>query len=229
MNVVADTLSAEEQAAFLLSAQNVRDAAIRHLQAQREAPYVIAFVRNMQRGVNQIVQTAAEQGAGLACRPGCNHCCSARVEATAPEIFLIAQDIRSRPPEEASFLVQCLQAHAATPGELAPWRNRAPCPFLRDQLCSIYQVRPGVCRKAHSLDAEACKRHESVIPQNLAVLLSAEALAKGTADAYRQLGFEASAHELVHAVLLALSDATLETRWHAGELVFAAARTASRR
>ena len=41
----------------------------------------------------------------------------------------------------------------------------------------------------------------------------------GTAAAYRQVGLPASPHELLSAVLAALTDASAEARWHKGEAV----------
>ena len=104
-----------------------------------------------------------------------------------------------------------------------PWNHRKSCPFLKDRLCSIYQVRPAACRKAHSADVSQCEAHAPVIPQNLEIALNAEALLRGTSGAYRQRGFDASAHELVRAVLLALLDPSAQARWYNGEQVFESA------
>jgi hypothetical protein len=93
-------------------------------------------------------------------------------------------------------------------------------------LCSIYQVRPAACRKAHSSDVAECEAHAPVIPQDREVALHAEALLIGTSDAYRQRGFDASSYELVRAVLIALSDPSVQARWYGGEQVFEAAEAA---
>ena len=100
------------------------------------------------------------------------------------------------------------------------WSRRPKCPFLKNELCAIYDVRPSVCRKAHSLDVTKCQTGASEIPQNLATMVSVAALTKGMSDAYGRLGFDASGHELGRAVLLALSDPTAESRWCSGEAVF---------
>jgi len=221
-------LSLEEQLAFLKSASNVQQVTERHLRTQRSQQSVISFVANLQRGVTRVMQTAIEQGVGIACKVGCNHCCRARVEAMAPEIFRIARELEGWPPAELDQCVARLKTHAARLGEAAAWNQRARCPFLADdELCSIYDVRPSVCRKAHSLDLEQCRENAAEIPQDLGSVVAVEALAKGTSDAYAELGFDAAGHELGRAVLLALSDPSAESRWYSGEPVFVADATPS--
>jgi Fe-S-cluster containining protein len=214
------TLSDEERQSFLRSIENVQRAAAGRLAAQASQAAIIAFVGNLQRGVDQVVEACASRGVQLACKGGCHHCCSARVEAFPPEIFRIVQHILQWPRELVDALMERLREHAATPGEGLPWKQRDPCPFLEDGLCSIYEVRPSTCRKAHSLDVESCKAGSEEIPQDLALLLAADALMMGTSNAYQEQGFKSSGHGLGPAVLLALRDQTAEARWYKGEPVF---------
>jgi len=213
-------LTPEEQEAFLESTDKVRQAAEHHLRTHPGLQSVVAFVANLQRGVSRVAQTAVDQGAKLACKVGCNHCCGARVEAMAPEVLRIVEEVEAWPIAERERLVRRLQTHAALLGGEGEWQ-RAKCPFLADELCSIYEIRPSVCRRAHSLDVTKCQEHSPEIPQNLQIVVAAEALMKGTAAAYGNLRFDASGHELGHAVLLALTDPSAEARWYSGEDVFA--------
>jgi Fe-S-cluster containining protein len=214
-------LKPEELSAFLRSADNVQRSAVEHLRTHPAEASVVAFVRNLHEGVDHVVSKAVHQGARMDCKAGCSHCCNARVEAIAPEIFQIAAEIERRPAAERRETVDRLKAHAAMRSEdTAPWSRRKSCPFLIDHLCSIYQVRPAACRKAHSTDVRECEANAPTIPQNLEMVLDIEALRQGTSAAYRQSGFDASGHELVQAVLLALLDPSARTRWHSGEQVF---------
>lgn len=214
-------LTPEEQTAFLQSAENVQQAAIKHLGKHHDELSVIAFVRNLQRGVDRVVDEAIHKGAHLDCRTGCSHCCRARVEAIAPEIFQIAAELESRSAHERSEIIERLRAHASTQDEEpALWNQRKDCPFLTNHLCSIYQVRPAVCRKAHSADVGKCEAFAPTVPQNLEIALGAEALLRGTSGAYQQRGLDASSHELVSAVLLAIQDPSAQARWYKGEQVF---------
>src|ERR1035437_7617394 len=97
-------LSPEEHVAFLKSAGNVQQASENYLKTHRSKRSVISFVSNLQRSVSRVIQTAIDQGVGVACKAGCNHCCRARVEATAPEIFLIVREIEARPTDELKQL-----------------------------------------------------------------------------------------------------------------------------
>nr|WP_315426954.1 YkgJ family cysteine cluster protein [uncultured Albidiferax sp.] len=224
-------LTPEEQVAFLQSVDQVQQAALRGLAAQPDGWAVVAFIRHLQRGVDDVVAAVRDQGVQLDCAAGCSHCCHARVEAMAPEIFQIASALATRPPLELAETLAQLQAHLAAQAQDAslqdaPWSRRPACPFLGDRLCTIYAVRPAACRKAHSRDVAACASDAVLIPQSLELAVHAEALQLGTAAAYRQRGLDAQPHELVQAVLLALRDPSALSRWQAGEPVFDAAPSA---
>ncbi len=110
-------LSTEERAAFLQSVDNVRQAAERHLKSCPSRHSVISFVANLQSSVSRVIQAAADRGAPIACTAGCSYCCSARVEATAPEIFRIVRELEIRPDYERRRLLGRLESHAAMPAE----------------------------------------------------------------------------------------------------------------
>ncbi len=214
-------LTPDEQTAFLQSIDKVQEAATRHLATNRHEAAVIVFVRNLQRGVERVVDDAVRKEVPIACKAGCSHCCSARVEAFAPEIFLIAATLASRSHDERRATLSRLETHgASTDAQDASWDARRSCPFLVDHLCSIYDVRPAACRKAHSLDVRSCEAHAPVIPQDLDVALRAEALIQGTSGGYRMHGLDASRYELVRAILLALRDPSIQARWFSGEKAF---------
>lgn len=211
-------LSEDEQAAYLDSIERVRQSAVNHLGSNRDASSTVDFVANLHRAVDKIAQQA-DLGQKTDCRPGCACCCSVRVEASEPEIFRIAREVRKRPSAQVAALVERLQGCvAAASADDTP--SRRDCTFLEERLCSIYEIRPAVCRRAHSLSAEKCRSFAPEIPQNLEMLLGADALMHGTSEAYREIGLHSSPHELNSAVLLALTDETAEARWHEGESVF---------
>lgn len=208
-------LSEDEQAAYLDSIERVRQTAVNHLVSNRGS--AVDFVANLHRSVDKIAQQAGAHGQKAECKAGCACCCSVRVEASEPEIFLIAREIKKRPAAQIDAIIECLRNHVAAADD-AP--SRRDCTFLEERLCTIYEVRPAVCRRAHSLSAEKCRSFAPEIPQNLGMLLGANALMHGTAKAYREVGLQSSPHELNSAVLLALTDETAEARWHGGESVF---------
>lgn len=97
----------------------------------------------------------------FACRKGCASCCTQRVSLTTLEGELIADHIRSeqfelldiltrlpanpfKQPTTNQFAASCLQQED-NEEEISPW-DMTPCTFLQDGCCSIYHVRPFMCR-----------------------------------------------------------------------------------
>lgn len=211
-------LSNDEQTALLDSIERIRARAANHLRSTPSPSNAVNFVANLHSAVDKVAQQTNGTGPKTECQAGCAYCCGVRVEATDPEVFLIARELRKRPAAQVNALIERLKNRAAT-AEMDDLRS--DCAFLENHLCSIYEVRPAVCRKAHSLSAKCCRELAPEIPQDLGLLLGAEALMRGTSDAYHEVGLCAAPHELCNAVLLALVDETAETRWHNGESVFA--------
>ena len=213
-------LSDQERNELQSAITGVQRIAAAHLQNPRSPHTAIAFIANLHRGVDQLFQGALDAGVKIACKTGCNACCSVRVHATEPEIFQIANTLNQGPAAQREAVLIRLNDHAELASQLSISTHRTPCPFLDAGLCSVYSVRPAVCRKAHSLDVNPCLSTAADLPQSLNLLLKSEALMSGTAAAYHQAGLPVSSHELGQAVRLALNDTTLQARWLAGETVF---------
>lgn len=184
-------MSPEEQTAFAESIHRVQAAARLALDGGSSRARLVA---ELHRGVDRVTWLAQERGVALACQPGCAHCCEARVEVLPDEAGLIAQALRDWPEPAQAELRQTLLAQARQ-RRAQPW-VRLPCALLREQRCSVYAARPAACRKAHSLDAQACAEAAPQIPQELALLLDAEALMLGVGQA-----LDAPPQELALAVM----------------------------
>ena len=97
-----------------------------------------------------------------ACRAGCAHCCHQTVGVTPPEVFAIYDHLRAT--RTAGRTGRRRAAHSrrrrqdARHGPADRLSPDLPCPFLVDERCSIYEVRPLSCRGTNSLDAAACER-----------------------------------------------------------------------
>ena len=238
-------LTEAEQAAFLQSIARVRSAAGRALRAaqtnamqgatadvtcviatgqapdatESAAQAAVDFIAQLHQGLDTVAEQARANGPQPACQAGCAHCCHLRVEATDPEVLHIAQHLQTLPSADQAATLLRLQQHGA---EASAGTTRQPCSFLVHDRCTIYSVRPAACRKAHSLSAAHCAEQSPTIPQNLRLLVDAEALMAGTALAYRDQPLPASAHELNAAVLAAL-DGTASPpagallRWYRGD------------
>lgn len=74
----------------------------------------------------------------VVCKAGCSACCHMQVEMTDVEAERIARSTgakaQSLPPGRHTTAVEKLG------------RKDTPCPFLKDDQCSIYDVRPVMCR-----------------------------------------------------------------------------------
>lgn len=111
----------------------------------------------------------AEIGERMACYKGCNSCCVSPVLVTEGESVAIAEWLKA--PENAAVRAAFEAAYVgwrdaigdlAGQGETADqdahraWmtqvlRRGAMCAFNHDGACSIYPVRPAICRKVHAL------------------------------------------------------------------------------
>lgn len=113
--------------------------------------------------ISAIYQAFAEESAGVAfvCRPGCATCCTRSVNLTTAEGGLLVDFLRqtgrslSELPRDLAVLRPSLTTNGLAGSYLAgqeveeevesPWLFE-PCFFLREGLCSIYEVRPFACR-----------------------------------------------------------------------------------
>lgn len=114
-----------------------------------------------------------ETGLTVSCQKGCAACCRMLVPISAPEAFALVNVIeRSERDERTRLLAQLELAnqHLAKAGLLkqlialsesthpvtdeaieplnrAYYALRMPCPFLDNEVCSIYEDRPAACRE----------------------------------------------------------------------------------
>ncbi len=98
----------------------------------------------------------------FSCQKGCSNCCTQNVTMTALEGTRIHRFIRKNgkekwlaealyhshrtiPPQMTTneYAAACLQGQDVTPGA---GENPSPCPFLENDCCMIYEVRPFGCR-----------------------------------------------------------------------------------
>jgi Fe-S-cluster containining protein len=99
----------------------------------------------------------------VACKPGCDACCHNLAELTPPEALALGQHIHWHFPEAARdrVLSRVAQNLALATGKtkmaLAAMRRDLPCPLLQGHACSVYPLRPLVCRAMHGLDQERCE------------------------------------------------------------------------
>jgi len=119
------------------------------------------------------VQHATAAGQTISCRMGCAACCRMLVPLSAPEAFALREYVEQLPTDRRTHLLNRLSdtkdrvkraglwdrlndvAGASRPvpdEELDPinrsyYALRIPCPYLENEMCSIYEARPAACRE----------------------------------------------------------------------------------
>jgi len=119
------------------------------------------------------IQQAIETGQSISCRKGCAACCRMLVPLSAPEAFALQEYVKQLPADRRTQLLNRLHdtkdrmkqaglwdrmsdvaeaSKQVSDEELDPinqsyYALRIPCPYLENELCSIYEARPAACRE----------------------------------------------------------------------------------
>ncbi|CAN7761219.1 YkgJ family cysteine cluster protein [Pseudorhodoferax sp. LjRoot39] len=136
---------------------------LRTVQPNREADQLVRAAQKAATASQRVLwlQRAASAWAKpiekvAACRKGCAHCCHISVTISAVEAAVIGRHVGVKPaqPENAVKLqeLQELQNAFSEVQAISARTEPSPCPFLVDNACSIYEVRPVACRLLLSLD-----------------------------------------------------------------------------
>lgn len=104
---------------------------------------------------------APEERARIACGPGCGHCCRVHVAVLEPEIVPVMDYLQSYSAAQQQCLwqrVRDVQQAIRYLDEEERILTHQKCPFLDSQgNCSIYPVRPLLCRGITSTSVAACR------------------------------------------------------------------------
>ncbi len=170
------------------------------------------------------------------CTKGCATCCSVRVVATAPEVFLVARylqatdaqlrsqglDIRQRLADADEMTRNCSEE------ERVALRQR--CPYIHKGACVIYPVRPLACRSHISYSQKACvdaaAGHVDEVPFSDVHMSVRSLVQNAMQSALRCASFPWATYELNHALSIALAHEDAERAWLASEDVLAPAQVA---
>jgi hypothetical protein len=214
---------------------------------RRTLGQAVAVAERAMRGTSQLVDGMLARAplGELACRAGCGHCCHQVVGATAPEVLAIYEHLRTtRTPDElARVASRIVDAEEKARGLTQDERTspELPCPFLEEERCSVYEVRPLACRGKTSLDAAACERTlrepearaaylagALTVPCYVEPLRAFHAVSAGVQLALHELhGLRTSPLELKAAMRIVVDDPDgVPARWLAGEDPFEGARGA---
>ena len=119
---------------------------------------VIRFYDRHDKKLGDAINTSVTK---LACGVGCWYCCYYKVVASPIEVFAIVKYVKQKfqPLERQRILEEArmnvLQVKGMTQQEHLETNQK--CPFLVEQKCSIYPVRPSKCRNCHASNVDYCK------------------------------------------------------------------------
>jgi Fe-S-cluster containining protein len=137
-----------------------------------------AMQRELEKGLQAREQLARRKRLPIVCARGCNVCCEELVVVYLPEAMAVARWLRSAAGAEARgwFLDKYADWRAAAGDGIereadlnadwtrrdeyevahkAQWQRRVMCAFNHEGACSIYPVRPMLCREGHAIETNA--------------------------------------------------------------------------
>ena len=178
-------------------------------------------------GMAEIEKAFTESPAGVkalvACRAGCDHCCSVPVDEQAHEVFFAADHIqRHFSPETLERVRDRLGRHRRRVSLLANSQrdhSRQPCALLEGGACSIYAGRPEACRCHHSSNAAVCAAHQADPAVNItkvfipALRARLFAVRMGLDEAIETFGYDERAYDFGSALHEALTNRLCLVAW----------------
>lgn len=137
-----------------------------------------AMQRELEHGLAAREALARRKRLRIVCARGCNVCCEELVVVYLPEAMAVARWLRSAAGAEArARFLETYPSWRARAGDgiereaelnaddarrdeyerahKEQWKRRVMCAFNHDGACSIYPVRPMLCRQGHAIDSSA--------------------------------------------------------------------------
>ena len=135
---------------------------------------IVPLMRRLGEGLQELEETrASESGNARSCRKGCAACCRMMVPLSPPEAFALSEFVGSLPPERRQRIAERVAQTQSTLLSHGLWNRllelgettqppddqalepmnreyyalRLSCPFLEEEVCSIYEQRPAACRE----------------------------------------------------------------------------------
>ena len=140
---------------------------MRKLAANRNKIFAINTIRVLHEQVDALTEKVKKKpGVHFDCKEGYSYCCSLGVAATPPEVLLIARHIKQLPLATQTDLLERLKIHAEAARGVSMENHFLPCTLLAEGKCTIYAIRPVMCRKYLSLDVEECKKPDACAPED---------------------------------------------------------------
>jgi len=168
---------------------------------------------------------------GVQCKKGCSYCCHFRVDVSANEVFAISDYMKSKlSDEDFDRHLEKAKENKKKMAMLSQSKRivtNVACPLLVDNACSIYEMRPAMCRKIHSTNVDACK-HSYENPEDSNIenaehpVLAAITMTMLTAarDGFISHKLDDTVYDLSEVLIFALEDDKYQKRWLNGKKAF---------
>lgn len=177
---------------------------------------------------NEVLEQEPEKPA---CRKGCSFCCNLRVALKAHEVFRITVHVASKfskkRRDEIMKRAQLNLSILASLSKRGQVTTNLKCPFLQDDACSIYEVRPASCRDFHSLDQAVCEHsfeHPTDIESQSRCIeplrYVGTKLSEAAAMAFAEEGYDPQTYELNSALVEALTESSSSKRFNHHKTAF---------
>ncbi|MDR4484651.1 MAG: YkgJ family cysteine cluster protein [Nitrospirales bacterium] len=135
---------------------------------------ILPLMRSLGEQAHQLaIDTTTQSGTAISCQKGCAACCRMMIPVAPPEALALLSVVEALPSPKKERLLERFQTaqrtlreagleeglqrvafsedqstdEALEPLNRAYYALRMPCPFLEDEICSIYEQRPSACRE----------------------------------------------------------------------------------
>lgn len=171
----------------------------------------------------------SNQSPAVACGPGCSYCCHSQIHVLPIEALLILSFLsecftRKQILRLMDRIEQRLQrTREKSLGSLFLIKKELPCIFLENGICSIYHVRPFICRAWNSMDSSLCEKifnsgkFDDEIASSSARNLVFESSRSLFSDFGKQLKLETGPFEMTQAVFNCLKATNPLPLWLSGQ------------
>lgn len=187
-----------------------------------------AFYRRHDSAVIQAIERSLVKPA---CRAKCSYCCYYKVEARAVEVLAVQQYVMSKfKPEQIRQIIEQATRNVEEAKNLTHTEHLATnqrCPFLIDDQCAVYHVRPSKCRNFHAANANGC-RESYEQPTNLEIpnsyipdlFSAANGITEGFELATEEAGLDPRVYDLNSAFIEAMRSPQAAKRMKSGKRTF---------
>lgn len=195
---------------------------------------ILVTIRDVMEFVQEIIEGLEESGQSpaISCGPGCGFCCHSLIKIIPAEALLISSYI-SRHYTDTELLelknkINNYRAliHGKNFEKRTLIKDQMPCIFLKEDNCSIYQVRPFICRAWNSIRKSDCQAafqsgdHTVEIENSPARNFIFSTAREIFEDLDNELTHQTGHFELPGAVLSCLNQPDSLERWSRGENIF---------